>query len=713
MKKIVVLVICIMVLLIASCTPQTATVLPPTNLPPEKTATTEASPTAIPSNTPTALPPTETPLPTVTYTPLPTPTATPPVISAETARELALIGRLGGGALLDVALSPDASRVAVLTSLAIVMFDTSSGEKLWEIPTRRVLEEIVFSGDGASVVGRTRGGSVLRWDASTGKGQGDPTSQVIDTIYTEISPMGEYLLATDPFEQTFVYDTSSGEQVQFNNGFAYPFGVSVAAVGAESFAVGGVDSKYNFQLRLWDIARGRFIGGLRGNAGEITNLRYSPDSKFVTGLGTKVVHGLEGIFEMYIWDAATGKLLDAVDLSLDTTDHTMLGDDATIVAGRGNGVILVFTLRIGERYSYAYQTNELHAHKAAVVSLASSADGLTFASAAADGEVKIWETQTGTELQSIQVDGLSLQTPTVAHISDQGVIERVHQPGAALSPDGTLLAQTSADLGAIDLVQLPGGELVKTFQIETGDYYANPTFSPDGKILAASVDDRWIVFWDLDSGVDIRRINTMHTSQITQLGYRPDGQEIASMGVGELFVWNPQDGNLLHSLTAFHDFTYSADSTLLYTDASGTGVYLLDASTGRRITYMDAYYVNDMAVSLDGSRLAVAGYRSPTRYRQEDLVYFLDLQKQRPVTNIELSGYPAPVERLAYTPDGQALVTIDQYGNLYIWNASTGSLLSRFEEAVKLPASILISPDSRTLMIAGEDNTVQFYQVQP
>ncbi|MCJ7623722.1 MAG: hypothetical protein MUO76_09485, partial [Anaerolineaceae bacterium] len=111
--------------------------------------------------------------------------------------------------------------------------------------------------------------------------------------------------------------------------------------------------------------------------------------------------------------------------------------------------------------------------------------------------------------------------------------------------------------------------------------------------------------------------------------------------------------------------------------------------------------------------VAVGGYNSPLRYQQTNLVYFLDIETRRFNRIIELTGNPAEVVDVKYASDGETVVCIDAYGDIYVWNVQTGILLQKFEEVVVLPADIIFSPDGRTLMVANGDNTVQFYEIRP
>lgn len=717
MKKFYIWTVIIFLLLISGCNPATAT---PTSVPTATETEPVVEPTAsmTPTETevPTTVPPTETPIPTATETPLPTPTATPLVISADNARELAFVRRLGGGAMRKVALSPDGSKVVVLTTLMMKMYDVESGELIWETETGRVQEEIVFSELGTRLITRTRGGSIQRWSTITGAKVDDPLPVITNTRYISLASSGDYMITTDPFDQTYIWDTHTGEMLDHDEGLAFPFGVldSTVSPDGETYLISGISSKRTFYIRLWRTSTSRYLRGLRITGSKVSDFRFSANNLFVTGVGTRILGGKHGIFDLYIWRVEDGKLLDTVEMTLDTTDHLFLGNGETILFSRANGMIYFIKLRIGERYSYGYLYNEIFAHDGAIISLSSSADGTKFASATSEGSVKIWETETGTELQSIQVEGLSLLSRTVEHkhILDTFYDEH-HEANTSLSSDGTRFVQTAPDLRSVNILDVATGEVLQSLKIEIGEYYASPVFSLDMKTIAAVLDGRQIIFWDIETGLDILRITSHQLNQITKLQYSIDSSEIASLSYGELLVWDPASITLAKSLASFGSFDYSPDGTIIVTDNVEIGLPVLDAESGRKIVEMTSYYINDLDISPDSTTVAVAGYRSPQRYQQTNLLYFLNIEIRRFTRFIELAGYPAEVVDVKYAPDGIMVVSIDAYGDIYVWNVRTGTLLQKFEEVVVLPADIIFSPDGRTLMVTNGDNTVQFYEIRP
>jgi WD40 repeat protein len=173
-------------------------------------------------------------------------------------------------------------------------------------------------------------------------------------------------------------------------------------------------------IRFWEPATAREIRSIRGHAGSIHALTFSPDGSSLASAGDDRV--------IRIWDAASGEprlvlnghtsIVFALAFSPDGSQLASTGADRTIRS---------WDPKTGR------QLRALEGHDNWVMGLAFSPDGLRLASAGADQTVRLWEPAGGRCV-------LTLRGPR----------GRVH--GAAFSPDGARLAAASAD-GAVRVWQ--------------------------------------------------------------------------------------------------------------------------------------------------------------------------------------------------------------------------------------------------------------------
>ncbi len=158
-------------------------------------------------------------------------------------------------------------------------------------------------------------------------------------------------------------------------------------------------------------------------------------------------------------------------------------------------------------------------HGTGVYALAFSPDGKLLASGSDDGSIKIWNTTTGKEVKTL-----------AAH---QEVVS------LSFSPDGKSLASTShsfkfpntTEPAAVRLWDVASWE--EKVKLEDSDgKFRRPTFSPDGKVLAASVgwkdefpEDR-VILWDTSTGKQLGTLKDEKGRNLRAMVFSPDGKTL-------------------------------------------------------------------------------------------------------------------------------------------------------------------------------------------
>jgi WD40 repeat protein len=206
------------------------------------------------------------------------------------------------------------------------------------------------------------------------------------------------------------------------------------------------------------------------------------------------------------------------------------------------------------------------------VALAFSLDGHTLAAGTQDGDILLFDAETGRHLRGFRSGGPVMAltyTPDGAHLisgcitidvrdARTGDVVRTLEGHASLvealatSPDGRLLTSASRDKTA-RVWDLQTGGLMHTLTHRTRDPIpaewdpdarrwkrplAAAAFAPDGRMVATGGADRVICLWDVATGGPMNTL-TGHRGAVTDLTFSSDGRQLASASTdGSVRLWS-------------------------------------------------------------------------------------------------------------------------------------------------------------------------------
>ncbi len=288
--------------------------------------------------------------------------------------------------------------------------------------------------------------------------------------------------------------------------------------------------------------------------------------------------------------------------------------------------------------------------------------------------------------------------------------------GIDYSPDGKLFATGLGD-GRIIVWESASGEKQLTLQNGQKQVY-DVAFSPDGRWLAAGGGDKTVTIWDPATGEAITTL-TGHTDWISSLAFTLDGKRLASAGGdGQVIIWdfsNPPSATRLFTLShpeAVLEVAFSPNGAFLAAAVNDGTAVIWDTASGEQVFTLPASpaTVYSAAFSPDGSRLVTGG--------GDGIVKIWDLSTSlatRAVTEtnvVALAGvHRLAVSSVAFTPDGQFLVTASQEGIATVWDTMTFEAIFTLTGHKAAVDGLAISPDGQFAATISRDGTLKMWDL--
>ena len=678
---------------------------------------------------------------------------------AQTGEELDLFTG-GTGVCNSVDFSPDGNTlVSDINGNYLCMWDVNTGRQIRTFfgHSHYVISAIAFSPDGKTLVSGGSGGDVKFWNAETGEYIRRFTGHHNFVNRISFTPDSKLLATASADKKIYILDVETGESIRsfiehitgHNDGYTdvafYPDGRHIASAGIDNtiyrwnintwkqrkfnarhtdwvFAVTfSPDGKtlascsQDGTIQFWNASNLQPLKKLTEPTGSVWEIAFSPDGETlasrsrdgtirlwdirnaenITVRNTITGHFYGGVYTMamspdgnrifndgykhliQIRNANTGTQLRNISghtgriLSLDFNPH-----NNTILSGSADGTMRLWDADTG---------SELHTFISLIGDVDSvlfSRDGKTAACLITVGEfstkrdsrssiIAIFDVATGTERH--RINAYNAPPPSIVqHDPEFHPTEHTSNiDSIAMSPVDKLIASTSGD----NTIRFWDVETGKHQRVLTEDarYCDNLTFSPDGKILAGINRDN-IVFWDVHSGKQRNTIANVHDrAYFTSIGFSPDGKVLASGSRNNTVrLWDVNTGRLLHTFIEFDDRTYSVryTTTLAF---SSDGSTLASASNDGTILLWETFLDQPTAVETTGKQFTQWGSIKKTRLYQNYPNPF------NPETWIpyQLSS-PEDVRIAIYTSDGKLVREIDigyqaaglyyEPGSAYYWD---------------------------------------------
>ena len=411
-------------------------------------------------------------------------------------------------------------------------------------------------------------------------------------------------------------------------------------------------------------------------------------------------------------------------------------------------------------------------HTSLVFSVNFSRDATTLTTVSSDRSLKRWNIADGRCLQTIVGKDKQL-TPTVAYSSDGKTIaiataeqtlslwnlstgecfktfptqHNCRITALAFSPDGSILASGSASADpVVNLWDISDDKCLASYRAHSFAISCL-AFSPDGKILASSSTDHSIRLWEIKTGKCCQILQS-HVDAVQRIAFTPDGQTLASSSYDQsVKLWDTSKGQVIRTLRG-----YVNDVRSVAIHQTSKGHYILaSAHRDSRIRIwnlsldnVEAYHgtSHDMSdgtshdISHDTSHSTSndTSYDEPTHSKnvsagnniasnnanigktrhvqtqpvQTQPVQTPNVQTQPVQTRhvASLHGHRYMVASVAISPDGKTLVSGGEDETAKLWDIATGEILHTWEVEGREVWSVTFSPDGKTIAAGCDGMTL-------
>jgi WD40 repeat protein len=230
--------------------------------------------------------------------------------------------------------------------------------------------------------------------------------------------------------------------------------------------------------------------------------------------------------------------------------------------------------------------------------------------------------------------------------------------------------------------------------------------TPDGRTVAAALDDRCVVIWNADKPDHVTRL-AGHADWVRSVGLSADGKTLASGAQDRcICLWDIATRQcIVHTPacdSAIACVCFHPNGQQVAVVGFSKGMHIVNTSSGQTSQELvcPCGDVRTAVFSPDGARLAVAGRNGRIRmWNVADASREHDIETDR-----------RRIRGLAFSPNGRMLAAAGNSTTIRIYDVATGTLAATLETR---PAKVfaLVFLNDTTLATGGSDNHVSIWDL--
>ncbi|MCU0870949.1 MAG: protein kinase [Pirellulaceae bacterium] len=258
-------------------------------------------------------------------------------------------------------------------------------------------------------------------------------------------------------------------------------------------------------------------------------------------------------------------------------------------------------------------------------------------------------------------------------------------------------------------------------------------FAPGGQLVATGSSDRaggYLRLWHGASGQLVRRLEG-HADAVTSVHFSRDGKRLLTSSYDATArLWNVETGELIRTF-AGHDWwvwsaAFSPDEQRIVTASHDGSAIVWTTDTGEPSAVPFLGHRKDgsqtpvfaAVFAPDGRHVASGGLDNcvliwdPDELQPFDYARAIAGQKPPPPPFLTLAGHKAAVHALAFSRDGNRLVSGSHDNAVIVWDAETGAMIKTLRGHDGWVQACGLTGDGRLAVSASHDGRVKFWDVE-
>ena len=329
----------------------------------------------------------------------------------------------------------------------------------------------------------------------------------------------------------------------------------------------------------------------------------------------------------------------------------------------------------------------LAGHSREVNGVAVTPDGKRTVSASSDKTLKVWDLESGKELQTL-----------AGHSSGVTAV--------AVTPDGKLAVSASSDQ-TLKVWDLGSGKELQTLAGHSGGVNA-VAVTADGKRAVSASWDKTLKVWDLESGKELQTL-AGHSLWVSAVAVTPEGKRAVSASQDQtLKVWDLDSGKELQTLAGYSPWVNAVavtpDGKRAVSASGDKTLKVWDLESGKELQMLAGHSdrVDGVAVTPDGKRAVSASW--------DKTLKVWDLESGKELQT--LAGHSYWVHAVAVTPDGKRAVSASEDETLKVWDLANGKEVQTLAGHSDGVNAVAVTADGKRAVSASRDKTLKVWDLE-